>query len=410
MTDERMLILEMLEKGKINAAEAKALLDALQDGPTPDQYDEAQRSEAFDTPGNTARDYVEKTRERVEESIKRLRETLRQKGPSSEEIDNVVKHVQRGVSRVIDELPDVMTRLRNLDFTIGPGHTFEETFAGRLSPESDIHIQVDNHDGRIHVEEGEGLAYSVRVHSRVNVANEDEAMALNNAATTWHASDSGFKLSVGNDPNVASKVYITLPRSLNYHADLTTEDGSITWKNVSADRLHLSAEDGSITVDRAQAEKIDVHTSDGSITMKHVQGKYVDMASEEGSIRFAGYAERLRGKAEDGSVRVRLLPEMRPQDAVQGCLEWDFSAKDGSVHIALPTGDDEAYRLSLRANEGTIAVSLPELTLQPDAPPRTSYEGSTLDFDTKPFRAVINARTEDGSIRVTASEPAREDA
>lgn len=402
MNDERILILQMLEKGKISVEEAAALLAAL-DGSSDPENDESTDEDptASNEAGTGPKEYVDTTRERVEQSLKQIRETVRQKAPGTEEINSWVKTVQKGISQVIDELPDVMNRIFNWEFRAGPGLLVEESYSGTFEPGSAVTIRVHNSDGPIQVSTSDSDSYQVRVVNRVRVAETAEAQEISKEIVEWHASDTGFELTVGDHPKVSTQVHLALPVGIPYSAHLSSEDGSIMWRALNADRIKLVTADGSIQVNEAAVRVVHLHTSDGSIAIRQVQADEVDANSADGSVRFEGFASQLRCKTADGSIRARLQPAN--QDALpRPELSWELITADGSVSATLPTSDDFGYRLNLATSDGHIAVGIPGI--ETVSAGKSGYTGQSIGFEEKPVRATLSVRTADGSVRISPLE------
>lgn len=405
MTDERMLILRMLEQGKITAEEAAELLDALRtESDFPDDPAEDTGDERFDQAMAKAREYIEKMRERIEEGVQKVRVTVREKGPSREDIDHAVKQFQRGIANVLDELPDVLARLGSFEFRTKPGHTFEEEFAGRLTVEQPVEIVVHNAAGGIEVKAGDdSLSYRVKVINRVHVEDENEARRLSEASIVWHATDAGFELKAGTRPKVTAKIVITLPRHLLYQADLVSETGSLVWRGVNASSLTISSEDGSIVLEDVKTERVQVQGANGSVRLKDVHAASTHVSTGNGSIRFTGSSPDLHLRTENGSVRCVFAVNDEEPERHHGHHQWDIGTANGSVTVKVPGGGAFGYRCDLRAEHGRVLAELPSFVEEGGADP-SHIAGASRDFDAKPIQMTLKVRTGSGLIRIETAD------
>lgn len=468
MNDERLLVLKMLEKGKITAEEAAALLDALAERPPsagpgvsgeeeakaapgqpeepsgradaeedaaeaerpPHDADGASAERPEDPPLSAkAQEALDKARERVEEALKRVRESVRK--TNAPEIDHIVRTVRRGVSQVLEEIPDVMNRLLRLEFRPGPGRVYEERFSGTLAPGAPVTVKVRNIDGPISVTAAEGTEYEVRVVNRVRTDDEAEAKSLSRLATVWEASESGLVLTAGNHPRVRAHVRIALPAGPVYNVELVSEDGSLTWDGVTAHEiamrtaegavsvartaaraLRIHTEDGSVSVSGVTAGQITAQTGDGSVVLRRFRAGEVNVSSGDGAVAFAGAAQRLRCKTASGSVHAALLAEVTnvpdapagvPEAAAgaAGDVHWHIDTGDGSVHVTVPADAAYGYDVSLVTGDGRVRVDLPDVEAADGGDGR--FTGRTRGFEGKPVRVRIDVRTGDGSIGVAAA-------
>lgn len=404
MNDERILILQMLEKGKITVDEAVALLDALDPDSdrTEDAPSDSEPAENAATEGEAQTNEAgsEGSQSRVEERLRQLRESIRQKTPGPDEINSFVRTVQKGIAQVIDELPDVMNRLLHWEFRSNvAGHTFEETYSGTLAATDEVTIRIHNEDGPVRIFASDDESYHVRVVNRVRMDDEAQAKKLSQDITHWDATPSGFELTAKDHPRVSSQLHVALPLGLPYVAYVTSSDGSIVWDGVNGRSIRLNTDDGALKVTETAALTIHVHTSDGGISLRDVQADVVEALSADGSVRFDGFARTLRCKTSDGAVRATLMP-LGPEPPSPGELSWELLSSDGSIAADVPVSEPYGYRLNLATSDGGVSVSLPGITTTTSG--TGVFTGQTADFETKPLRASLSIRTADGSIRVGA--------
>lgn len=403
MKDERIIILQMLEKGKITVEEAAALLDALEpaavrehkEAPAPEHAAETTSSRSG--PG----DRWEETRERIDSSLKHLRETLREKAPTGDEINAFVRKVQQGVAQVIDELPDVVNRLLHWEFRSGfTGRTAEERFSGTFAEGQKVTVRVHCEDGPVRFAPSEDEGYHVRVVNQVRADDDAHAKALSLETVDWRETENGFELTLKNHPKVRSQVHVALPIGPAYIVDVTSDDGSIVWEKLPAEEVRLTTQDGAVKVSDVKAERLEARTEDGAVWLHKVEANEVRALSADGAVRFRGFARRLRCATDDGAVRAALIAPALPE-VDEGELHWELSSQDGAVSLWVPTRDDYGYRLRLTAGEGSVSVSLPGINTTTSG--TDGLTGHTAGFEEKRVRATLILRTEDGAIRVAGA-------
>lgn len=397
MKDERIIILQMLEKGKISVEEAAALLDALGSDGTEEEEQDAPDSEQTGRRPESG-DRWEETKERIDSSLKQLRETLREKTPTSEELNAFVCKVQQGVAQVIDELPDVMNRLLHWEFRSGfTGRTMEERFSGTFEEGQQIAIRIHSADGPIRFSASEDGTYRVRVVNQVRADDDVSARALSLQTVHWRELESGFELTVDDHRKVRSQIHVSLPVGPLYTIQVTSSNGSIVWDKLSAETIRLATQDGSVKVSDTKATTVEARTEDGAVWLHKVEADEVQAASNDGAVRFRGFARRLRCSTEDGAVRAVLTaPSSTGPEADE--LYWELSSADGSIAATVPTRDDYGYRLNLQTGDGSVSVSLPGINTTTTG--TGVFTGHTADYEQKRVRAILSMRTEDGAIRV----------
>jgi len=147
----------------------------------------------------------------------------------------------------------------------------------------------------------------------------------------------------------SARLVATVPTGADVRA--TSGDGSIDVAGVNG-RVVLRTGDGSI---RAQdiAGALQVQTGDGSVRAGGIDGE-LDVATGDGSVRADGRLSRVRARSGDGSLVVSAAAGSRAG------ADWDISTGDGSVTLAVPDGF--SAELDARTDDGRIRVH--DLTVQ----------------------------------------------
>lgn len=393
MKEERMLILSMLQEGKITAEEAGALLEAL-----------AGHDDGHEAPGTDRmaelKEKLERARDKVEEKLAEARhriEAARAKADQGGEhaiegVEDLFVTVERGMSRALSELPEIVGRFVKFELGFGgPVHQVIDTFEGEFAPDIVPEAAVFTRDGSVRWEVGDGPGYKVIVTNRVRAEDEDAARELASQATRWETDDGGFRLVVGDLREVSASVRVVLPRGREYRIEGQTGDGSVRMHDLLCQSVRLNTADGSIRVDDVQADQMNV-------------------ASAVGSIQVSGTIRKLTATTADGSIRARFH---RPVDATGSAAadqsdhaadyaaDWDLHTSDGNIRIVVPTGDDVGYRLDLHTADGRLRADVPGAVPTEEGMGRHSITVETPDILDKLFQMRVTARTADGSVTVT---------
>lgn len=374
------MILQMLQEGKITAEEAAELLEALGRGP-----DERRDKTVSDRVAEVV-ERVERARDQVEEKLEAARQRLEEARAQrlGEDVfrgmEEVFSNVERGVSRMLSELPEAIGRWFD-SLRFWPEQTVEHTYEGEFPDAvAEAEITLVTRDGPITVEAGDGPGYRVEVVSRIRTDDPEIAAQRAAEATRWETSERGFRLVAGDRWDVEAAVRVVLPRGLSYRLDCQTADGSVRCRDVRLSRAKLTTADGSIRLSGVQAEELEASTADGSI-------------------RFAGAVLRARCTTADGSIEGRFE---RAGTGAGAAVQWDLRTSDGRIRVVLPTGDDVGYRLDLETADGRVRASLPGIDSR--AGGRHSLRAETPGFAEKGLQLTVRARTADGSIVVSADE------
>ncbi len=106
-----------------------------------------------------------------------------------------------------------------------------------------------------------------------------------------------------------------------------------------------------------QLTAVDLRTVNGSIRLEDVDADEVRATTVNGGVRVRGAVKELHGETTNGSIDARL--EERGHNGFVSQADWHLDTTNGSVRVAVPTGDDIGYSVNLRTVSGRVKVGLP---------------------------------------------------
>ncbi|MDR6553560.1 DUF4097 family beta strand repeat-containing protein [Paenibacillus qinlingensis] len=151
---------------------------------------------------------------------------------------------------------------------------------------------------------------------------------------------------------------VSLPDKLYKAITVSTDTGSINFKEVKAEKLTASADTGSITVDRYEGKTLSLQTDTGSIHLNDGQGNMklrTDTGSITASLRELG--DTVSMQSDTGSVRLQLNPV--PTDA-----SFDLTTDTGSANLDVPGVSEQ--RSSRNNVKGSIGNGSKKVTVRAD--------------------------------------------
>ncbi|MFO7265695.1 MAG: DUF4097 family beta strand repeat-containing protein [Bacillota bacterium] len=394
--DERMLILQMLQEGKITAQEAYDLLEALalseqasRDGVS-EVWDEVKNR--VERASKLVEEQAEKLREKITESYEQARERLqaaREKAAAGsaavEGIEDVVISVERGLAQFAKELPQALERLLSLGLSIGPGHTVENVYEGSFGEGvQEARVAVQTHNGSVRWEAWDQPGYKVVVTSRVRAESEEAARERAARFVHWQAGDDGFRLSTEDRSDLSSSVTVWLPKSVRFRLETETRNGSVRAAGLSLTSAELRTLNGGIRLEDVEADELQAFTVNGGMRIEGAIGKL------EGETTNGSIDARLSGKRRDGSV----LPR----------AEWELETTNGSVRVRLPEGADIGYAVDLKTVNGRIRTALPGFETMSVRGAGRKVVWRSEGAESKPRRIELTAETVHGSIVVEVDD------
>ncbi|MCL6451306.1 MAG: hypothetical protein K6T75_08450 [Acetobacteraceae bacterium] len=341
--EERLMVLRMLEAGKITAAEAAELLKALGHAgrPAPPHWPPGEAWEmhrgGFHRP-------------RLGRGIKAL------------------------VREVVDFLP----------FDVGPlvgpfegrSYRFQEAVEGAFAPGAGT-IRLDVKGGRALVLRAwDQPGFKVLLNRRA--FGEDEEDARRNAAELGGVRYGKDFLEIDAGRSLWGRMAVEawLPASFTYDAQVRSRNGRVEVEGLSFGRLEAGTHNGRVRLDGCRACSADAFATNGSIWARVS-------------------AERFSAMAGNGSVM------LEPGTDRSG--EYRVRSHNGSIEVLLRPGPGVGYRVEAQTSLGRVRCEdLPDLEVERQ---RTGVVGDWLlcrthGFDQQPVKVSVSAMSSRGRVRL----------
>lgn len=396
--DERMMILSMLQEGKITAEEAHDLLEALALSQEAEKEGAAERfadevSDRLERAADVVEDQLEKVKEAVEDRLEEVKVRIKAARDRAEQgqdypiesLEDVVVTVERGLSQFAKEFPEAIGRLFHFDFGPFTGYTVERSYEGTFADDvSEAGAAVSTRNGSVTWETWDGPGYKVIVTSKVRAEDGDAAEERAAEATLWEQTDRGFRLTAGDRRGISSSVRVLAPRNVRLRVETETRNGSIRARELMMTSAQFNTANGSVRLEDVDAEELQVGTANGSV-------------------RISGAVEILRGTTAQGSIDARLTDS--PVDgAPVKRADWKLRTSNGSIRVRLPEGDDIGYEVDLKTGNGRARAALPGFQGETAGRSRRSVIWHSDGHEARPRRFAVKARTANGSISVSAGD------
>lgn len=307
MNEERLMILKMLEQGKITAEQAVALLEAVKE-----REREAERETKAWEPWKTG-EWGRKIEESVAQIVGRLQEA------------GVLVHREyRG-------------RFGTPEMEATP------------SDQAPILIRLATRNGSIKVTGTDENEYLLRLHGRVrHPAGTRPGTAEGGESRDWldslveaGRSEGGIQLDLTDPGLYGLHIELALPRDHRYQIALASENGSV---GVLGHGLRCST--------------VTLETQNGGASAEGLAAEYVRIATENGSIRLDGL-EATRGEATtaNGGVRVRVGES-------PSRVQWRIATSNGSIKVAIPAGSVPCIFFRAQTRMGRVQVEAAPLVVR----------------------------------------------
>lgn len=311
MSDEKKLILDMLNQGKISVEEAQSLLEAL------GKADTASGPQRPPAP------------------------------PRPEPVS------------IMDDIVDtIRTGLSNINFSFGDSNriVLEEVYTGSFTSEQ-VELDLMARNGSIRVEDSNSSEFRLEIVKRIRAGTREQAEQI--IAGYNFAEFDGGKLragdyeskSAGSRVNVSLKLW--LPRNHVYSGKADSKNGGIEVNGVDIQGFNIGTMNGSIKLAKVTGDKVSARTVNGSLRLDGSLGR-VTAKTTNGSINLVNMAEDCEGSMETVNGRITVQLPARPDIGIS----IDARTTSGSVrleHQTLKTLLDERRMTGGRSVEATTA-------------------------------------------------------
>lgn len=342
MHEERLLILKMVESGKITAQEAAELLEALEEGEAPKQ-----------AKGDDVWRRIEKQSEELARKIERAAERF------SQSIETKLEDT--GISEQLGNLQRWLTKLPFLSGIANDVHEFVQEVEGSFAPDAEgIPLLVKNINGAIDVEGWEGEGFKLVVTHRIRAKDRDGAL---DKMTQIDLPQQGavidrleIEVREQNDTSISFKLFV--PRKGPYVLRMRSNNGRCQVSNMLAKSVEVDTINGSVGISQVKADTMLTKTNNGSNNLNYVEANLVQQRTANGSIKFAGSGRKIACGSTNGSVWVSPLAFAHEQS------EIDIHTVNGSVRCHLPQLPDLHVKLDAASSVGKITVGLANFAVE----------------------------------------------
>ena len=402
MPNEKLMILKMLEEGKINAKEAGRLLEA------------ASREESggsYQSPGNSHQEpprqpssgsyssgpsYTGTSNNRSYEGYSRPTGSYESfAGDLSRKFDAFARDLEPKLQRfsetVVERTADIADKIsRNIESSMRTAPTAprsdgqEKRFELFVDPGyNELSIGGLNGDVLIHGYNGDKISAVVFCRpKRINAALS--LMRLGNKYFLNYDDDDFDKVSVD--------AYI--PESMFNVASISTINGILDVSTLSADNISLSNSNGNTKVQSISADFLKTECNNGKLNISLVKARNARVENFNGAIDVLDLdSANLKLTSVNGGIIVNMSQFMAFSDYM-----WDIESSNGKMTLNLPTYPDLGYHVKAHASLGQIRIGLTNLNYLSNSSSLT--EAKSISFNSCSKKVKLALETSNATLQI----------
>lgn len=399
-SEEKMLILKMLEEGKITSDEAAKLLEALGSNSkqsTANDYTARQQQQKQPN----FHEEAAKLRDKVHEWKKEIKNNYNQKDfdhmveDFSSKAEKLGKNLATTTFGIVDKMVDFVGSFvdTNAFNFFGSYPTVEKTFETVAVEGMDLYVEgVNNY---IVVKKHPENKILIKSKIKSPAKDADTLLAFNdegNTITLRPSKQVNFSMSVSHEiflPAVkfntirlqSSNGRIYVEDSLSNMFEAVTKNSHIELMGVNSEKINVSTKNAKIQVNYVIGKDIDINTSNSIIDIKHIKAENVKAVT----------------------MNSRILVENVQNHENNPEINLFLKTSNGGIKVNMNDMDNRGYKVKAQTTNGGINILIPNMTynnINKQGIGGSFAEAQSSGYETYPQRVQINAETNNGYIEV----------
>jgi DUF4097 and DUF4098 domain-containing protein YvlB len=396
LNEEKILILKMLEEGKITSEEAARLLEALEGGIG---HTSGGKYGAGKNKQSSFYDEISKVKDRINDWKKEIKKSYNQKDfdrmveEFSAKAEKLGKNVASATFNIVDKVVEFVGSFVDTSaFNIfGSYLAVERTFDVPASEGMDLNI--DGINGHILVKKHLENKVIIKTTVRSLSDNADEILEFYN-------DENLISLKINKTGNISVSHEIFLPalkfnmirfETINgkvYVEDAVFNEFSAATKNspidltgLKGDRINVTAKNSKVQISYLIGNNVSINTNNSVIDIKNIKGENIEAVTVNGRVTL----ENIQNYEDSPEVNLFL------------------KTSNGGIRVNMNDMDSRGYKIKGRAARGSINLLIPELiyhNINKQGADGSFIEAESNGYETYAQRVCINAETVNGDIEV----------
>lgn len=403
ISEERMMILKMLQEGRINSDEAAKLLEAL-DAKQDSGNRGGHRYEGHRPPKPPRHNYydeVAKVRERISEWRRDLSKNYNQNDfdkmvdELSEKAEKFGKTVATAAFGAADKVVDFIGSIIDTGaFNIfGSCATVEKTFEAEAAEGTNLELQATN--GPITVKKHNDNKVVIKAKIRTSQENAENTIVFlneNGTVSLKLAKPDTFNLSVSYDVFVPAVKFNKL--------NLETKNGKIVVEDTLSEEFASITRNGAIDLTGVNSSKLSADTKNAKILINYLIGKDINIGTQNASIEIKNLkTEKMSASSTNGKIMLENFQAPENTDNV----ELNLKTTNADIKANMNDSEDKGFKIAAKTTNGGVNLLIPNLIYR--NVPRMDGSTRQIEAETENYadaaqKVNISAETQNGYIEI----------
>jgi DUF4097 and DUF4098 domain-containing protein YvlB len=402
ISEEKMMILKMLQEGRINSDEAAKLLEALEEK----EKDSSRgtrfsRSRTSKSEGHNYFDEVARVRERINEWRREIAKNYNQKDfdkmvdELSAKAEKFGKNLTTAAFGVADKVVDFVGSIIDTGaFNIfGNCVLVEKTYEADAAAGANLELQAAN--GPIVVKKHDEDKIIIRAKIRTPQENAESALVFVN-----EDGNVSLKLAKPDTYNLSVSYDVSVPAVKFDKLLLETKNSKICVEDTLSGDFSGVTKNGTIDLTGVTSDKITVGTKNAKVIANYLVGRDIKIGTSNGAIDIKNLkTEKIEASTINGKI---LLDNLQIyENANEAGLV--LKTRNADIKANMNDSEDNGYKIEARTVNGGVNLLIPNLlyrNVPRDVGSGRLTEAETENYSTAAQKINIYAETQNGYIEI----------
>lgn len=405
MSEERLMILTMLQEGKISSQEASMLLEALDEGEIKNKQNEKSHSIGDKITVNEERknsDASTDWEERVSRTFSKLENKLESLGDKLGEdfgeklgskMERLGEDISEGASNLTEKILKLVDNfLDDKDFSSLISQNYEsktEVIEKEILNIDSPILEFQAINGKVNVEPWNKNKIEVKVNCQIKKNTTKDT----NHIYKIMENDNKISFVPRYTDNIGIKLNVYIPKTHYQKINVITTNGKITIGDITCDNILCDTTNSSIGLDNITSKEIEVSTKNGKIILNGVQcdNVYLDTKNAPLDIKDCRI-ENITAKTTNASIKVKEIE-------TSALKNIDLTTSNGPINLSF-TDKNALFKIDAKTSMGHINIDFPlvyELNNQKQLGSKRIKGHSVSDSERE---IKVNVSTSNGSIKI----------
>ncbi len=390
--EERMMILKMLQEGKITADEANKLLEAIERGNQSSEFNRANRDK-FEEKFSKFKEKAGKFSDQVGDSFSAGKEKFSTNTEKfADEFSKKMENFGSEMAEAAMKLSDKLVNFLGNTFDIGHDkYQFTKAYTYPSTEAANINIQSTNFSVKVSPSETEDIVVNMYVNSSVPQLNIDEFFKVENIENNY-----SFITEFGG--RTWGKIELLIPKHVS-SVVINTTNGKCELNEISAGYIKSHTSNGKVVVYKCHTNEFEAVTNNGKVVYEQSSSRTANIGTSNGKIEITeSKIDNIDARTSNGSIQLSGINKL---EASEG--RYTLKTSNGRIHLGLSNCEDCGFMVDANTSLGSLNINLPDLNYAINK--KTSSLNSSAmvksnNYDSIENKIYIKANTSNSSISI----------